>query len=151
MIRSTIAALAATLTLAAAGTAAAAPTIAGAYYQEQTLKLCSGAGSCELLFTAVPAGKALILTDVACVATMTSSSTLSALSVSSRNAANVLVGRTSYPTATTLSVIGGIRRYQAQAGLTHIVAAQEKPRVYLEANPAPASFVAQCSISGLLQ
>lgn len=151
MTRSTTAALAAAFVLAAAGTAAAAPTIAGAYYQEQTLKLCNGTGSCELMFTAVPAGKSLILTDVACVATMTSSSTLSALSVSSRNAANALVGRTSYPTASALSVVGGIRRYQAQAGLTHIVAAQEKPRVYVEASPAPASFVAQCSISGLLQ
>ncbi|BBE73422.1 hypothetical protein [Oharaeibacter diazotrophicus] len=151
MTRSTTAALAATVLLAAAGSAAAAPTIAGAYYQEQTLKLCSGVSACELMFTAVPAGKSLILTDVACVATMTSSSTLSALSVSSRTAANVLVARTSYPTATTLSVVGGIRRYQAQAELTHIVAAQERPRVYVEANPAPASFVAQCSISGLLQ
>ena len=144
------AAAAALFTVASA--AEAAPIISGDYYQDQTLKVCNAVGSCELMFAAVPAGKKLIMTDVGCVTTMTSSSSSISLSVSARQAGNPgsLVSRTNYPTQTLVSVLNGQKRYQAQAKIMEIVLAGEKPRVFTEASPAPASFIVNCTISGRL-
>lgn len=133
-----------------AGAAAAAPTIAGNFYQEQILGNCSNKSSCELMFTAVPAGKSLVVTDSGCVVTMTSTASIAGLSLSGRTAANQLISRTVYPLPVLVSNFGGSKRYQAQNSVRHIMLAGEKPRMFVGASAAAAEFVTICSISGIL-
>jgi hypothetical protein len=144
--------LAAVASLVAFSSAAsAAPTIAGGFYQEQMLKTCNNTTSCELMFTAVPAGKTLIVSDVACVITTANTASISALSLSARQANNTLVSRSSYPQPVLVANLNGTKRYQAQTPVTFITLAGEKPRVFASVSQASAEFVAMCNVSGELK
>jgi hypothetical protein len=137
--------------VALASVASAAPVVAGGVYQEQITKNCANSGNCEIMFTAVPAAKTLIVTDVACVAVVTNTASLAATSLSGRKADNTMVQRTSYPEAKLTSSGNGAKRYQIQDTVRQVLLAGEKPRMFISMYSAPADFTSICTISGELK
>lgn len=134
-----------------ASAAIAAPTIVGDVYQEQILKNCSNASFCEVMFTAVPAGKSLVVTDVACVTTVSPANWLIATSLAGRKADNSLVQRNAYPFPSQVSTTASLKRYQLDAEVKTILLSGEKARMYIEANGVVPQFVSICNIVGQLK
>jgi hypothetical protein len=137
--------------LSATAAASAAPTIAGSYYAEKVSKVCTGVSFCELTFTAVPAGKSLIVTDIGCVATLPSTQALAAISAQGRKADNSPVPLNAYIQTVLFSNLDGTKRYQAQTEVTHILTATQKPTITASKSAAAGEFIVACTIAGVLQ
>lgn len=147
----TFAALAAAALVASATAAAAAPTIAGPFWSERVLKVCSNLSFCELSFTPVPAGKSLMVTDAGCVVTMPSNQAISAISVSGRKSDNTSVGLTNYVQVVSFSSDASTRRYQGQTQMAQLLTTTQRATVTASKSTATGEFIVSCTLTGTLQ
>lgn len=144
-------AAAALAAVAAAAPASAAPVVAGNVYMDRTFAICSNSTNCEVVFTAVPAGKTLIVTDAGCVATTNNNVAVVSSVLRGRDSGGNLVNRNAYFTPVLTMASNGNRRYQMQMSTTMIMKAGDKPQVFLGPLSAPTAFFADCTIAGTLQ
>jgi len=144
------AALAAAALVASATAAAAAPTIAGPYWSERVLKVCSNLSFCELGFTPVPAGKSLLVTDAGCVVTMASNQAIAAMSVSGRKSDNTSVGLTNFVQVAYFSADASSRRYQGQTEMAQLLTATQRATVTASKSAATGEFIVSCTLTGTL-
>jgi len=147
----TFAALAAAALVASATAASAAPTIAGAFWSERVLKVCSNFSFCELGFTPVPAGKSLMITDAGCVVTMPSNQAIAAISVSGRKSDNTSVGLTNYVQVVSFSSDASTRRYQGQTQVAQLLTTTQRATVTASKSTATGEFIVNCTLTGTLQ
>ncbi|BBE73427.1 hypothetical protein [Oharaeibacter diazotrophicus] len=143
------AALAVALALGAAVPHATAATIAAGYYMEQRVNSCAQRDLCFLNFSAVPAGKTLILTDVSCTASVGSGSVLVATQVA-RSGDGDHSGRRPIPPVFTYQN-GQDRNYQLQTKTMLIVQAGQVPWIATNYSAKANSLIVDCTIAGVLK
>lgn len=147
MINKTAATMIAVATLAAASSGAvAAPQIQNGFYQESISTSCAGSTVCVGSFTAVPAGKTLVVRQIECRGIVPGNAQVYGTALHSFGAG---ISGKSYLT-------GKVEKAINPAGAFAYTYSQEAvnmfsgttPRVTMYATVAPATFNLQCTISG---
>ena len=138
------------LTLAVIGLAApvsqATPTIIQGHYEETVGQSCPNSQACSVVFTAMPAGKTLVVSNVSCTITAGNSATILALALtrqgSSLNQAFLNLG-----TAVTFS---SFRRFVSNTEISKLYVGGALPKVSVSFNAVQASSSMSCYLAGVL-
>jgi len=150
--RTTFAAALATLALGiAVPHASAAPIVVGTDYAERSMGSCPNKAECTVTFSAVPAGKSLVVTDVSCRGQIPVNKKLVSLQMTSAKPDgyynyidNVIEFNTPVPN-------GLYNAYQGHQQMRFVIFAGEKPIVTnLRADFVGENFLV-CSIVGILK
>jgi len=150
--RTAFAAALATLALGAAVPhASAAPTIVGSDYAERGQGSCPNSAECTITFSAIPAGKALVVTDVSCRGRMPYDQKLVYLELLSQKAN----GSYNFLTSTIEfgeQIINGLyNTYQGHQQMRFVVYAGEKPVASNLKNKFTGENYYSCTIVGVLK
>lgn len=150
--RTAFAAALATLALGAAVPhASAAPIVVGSDYAEKTQASCFGKDQCTATFSAIPAGKTLVVTDVSCSGQMPYDQKLvllQLLSLKTNGTYNFLNSVVEFGEQVTN---GLYNTYQAHQQMRYVVYSGEKPVVANLKNKATGENYYSCSIVGVLK
>jgi hypothetical protein len=124
----------------------AAAIIGGGYYEEQIAKGCGNVAACSIAFSAIPAGKTLIVENVSCliIATSGASPAIISLKLWGTGATNTFLNFPEFFQQ------GDKKQWSFTMPLTKVYKAGTVPRATVElAFAAPLSF--NCTISGPLK
>jgi hypothetical protein len=128
----------------------AAATISQGFYQDQTIKLCSNASFCQIQFSAIPAGKTLIVRNIGC--TFNASGTAPLLTLVMRSRLNgALTSRSNYMVQTYMGTSGGVRKWNSNNTALDIVLSGEVPEIAIGLGASASEFSGNCTISGELK
>ena len=130
-----------------ASVAQAVPIISQGYYEEFLSRNCFNASSCSVPFSAVPAGKTLIVTNVSCqLLTSGTNTAVHAASLTKVGGGGPTFLETSvFVTATTF------RRFLSNTQVTKIYRAGESPSVSVSFTTTISTISMNCHISGILK
>ena len=132
--------------LLTARTAAAAPVINGQYYEENASVGCGVSNGCTLPFTAVPAGKRLLITRISCAITEANDRIVS-VALGRRSGSGVQ--RDQYLNVTLISGVAGLRRFVVSQETSLLLGAGVQPGIELVTDLSGASSFT-CQIIGQL-
>lgn len=132
---------AAILGLAATGPAGAAPAIVGAFYSENNSKSCGGVASCTMSFSAIPAGRSVVVRNLTCSVRHGAAATTSILFPFTGN------GRNAWPKLGLAVTSGGTRVYTVNEEMFALFTAGQSPAIGLSVNTAT-TISLFCTISG---
>jgi hypothetical protein len=126
----------------------AAPRIAGNVLQDRADAVCFGKHYCAPHFSPVPAGKSLIVTDVACSITLTNAANFIPLRVTLFDSQDG--SRISYPIPHFMGVNLSLKIYQIQDKVRHILPTGATPvlGVELPLHTYSPYFYVNCSLTG---
>jgi len=130
--------------------AQAAATISQGFYQESSLKNCANASFCTITFSAIPAGKTVIVQNVGCIMQINTTNPLLSLTLSSK-LGNVSTQRTNYLLPTLMGTVGGTRNFNSNNTVLDIMNAGEIPQIQISLSGAASVFIGNCSISGQIK
>ncbi|BBE73424.1 hypothetical protein [Oharaeibacter diazotrophicus] len=150
--RSAFAAALATLAFGAAVPhASAAATIVGSDYNDRVLANCYGKAECAASFSAVPAGKTLVVTDASCRGSMPNDQKLVYLQLNSLKA-NGSYNYIDSVIAFGNQITNGLdNTYQAHQEMRFVVYAGEKPVASTLKDKSAGNNYMVCSIVGVLK
>jgi len=135
-------------TVTITGTASSAPLIVGNYYEENGSVGCGASSNgCALFFTAVPAGKILLITRVSCLITE-EDNRIVFVTLGQRNPTNA-VFRRQYLKVTRLSGTTGLNRFAVNEEANLLIGPKVQPGVQLVTDLSEASSF-ECQIVGQL-
>ena len=136
--------------IAVARGANAAPTISQGFYQEGSLVTCaSNANSCSLPYTAIPAGKTLIVQHISCTMQIGGNQTPASISV--RSLANGIQKNLNFLTATQVgATVNGVRTFHLNDPAQLVILAGEQPQVFTQIATPTSPYTVRCFVSGQL-
>ncbi|BBE73425.1 hypothetical protein [Oharaeibacter diazotrophicus] len=150
--RATFAAALATLALGAAVPhASATPIVVGSDYAERLQGSCYGKDQCAINFSAIPAGKTLVVTDVSCSGQMPYDQNLVLLQLLSLKTNGTYAFLNSIIEFGPQVVNGLYNTFQAHQQMRYVVYAGEKPVVANLKNKFVGENYYSCSIVGVLK
>ena len=140
-IRRAVLVTAAVLGLATTGPAGAAPIIVGSVYSEYNTKSCGGTTTCSMAFSAIPAGKSVVIRNLTCSVRHGTSATTPILFPFTGN------GRIAWPKLGLAVTSGGTRVYTVNEEMFALFTAGQSPAIGFSVNTATTIFL-YCTISG---
>jgi hypothetical protein len=147
-------AIAATLALCGnsvlSGRANATPTISQGHYQEGSLVTCgSNVTSCALPYTAIPAGKTLIVQHISCTIQIGGNQSVANISV--RSLANNTQHNLNFLTVTQIgTTVNNVRTFHMNDTVQLVIPGGEVPQVFTEIATPTSPYAVRCYISGQL-
>jgi hypothetical protein len=143
-----LAALVVTVALPTAQTASAAPIIVGKYYEENAGVGCGASSNgCALFFTAVPAGKILLITRLSCLITEEQNRIVS-VTLGQRNGTNAVFRRQYFDVSLTGGT-AGLRRFAVNGEAELLIGSNIQPGVQVVTDLVEATSF-ECQIVGQL-
>lgn len=142
-----LAALAIAATLAMPPAAFSAAVIAGDYYEENAGVGCGVSNGCALFFTAVPAGKILLITRLSCLITE-AQNRIVFVTLGQRNTTGGVARRQYFPVSLTGQTTG-LRRFAVNGEADMLIGSNVQPGVQLVTDVVEASSF-ECQIIGRL-
>jgi hypothetical protein len=130
----------------AAPVAQATPTIIQGHYEEGVTLVCPNAQACSIVFTAIPAGKALIVSNVSCSITAGNTSAILTLLLTRQGSA----ANQAYLNLGTAVTFSSIRRFVSNTDIEKIYAGGAIPKISASLNAVQASVNMACYIAGVL-
>jgi hypothetical protein len=137
--------------------ALSAPLILATDYQDSISLSCAGAQECELLFTAIPAAKRLVVLSVGCSLTSNTSSVgggsaiPTSMYMSSKSSTGVQSQYLAYLSPDWSNQINAIRTIQAQEEVYLVIPPGSKPQIKASFSNPISPFSLNCTISGELK
>jgi hypothetical protein len=141
-----LATLSAVMSLAAQ-VSQATPTIIQGNYEETIAQSCPNAPSCSVVFSAVPAGKALVVSDVSCQITAGGSGVITVLSL---NRQGSLVNQAFLNVSAPVIVSTNFRRFFSNTEISKLYAGGAIPKVSVSFSAVQAAGNMACHIAGAL-
>jgi hypothetical protein len=105
---------------------------------------CAGSPSCAVSFTAIPAGKTLILSNVSCSITASQTASILALTLTRQGSASILA----FLNVGTLLSTGSFRRFVSNTEISKIYVGGQIPRVAVSFTASQAISNTQCYLTG---
>jgi hypothetical protein len=105
---------------------------------------CSGSQSCAATFTAIPAGKTLILSNVSCSITASQTAAILALTLTRQGSASIQA----FLNVSTLLSAGSFRRFVSNTEIPKIYVGGQIPRVAVSFTASQAISSMQCYLTG---
>jgi hypothetical protein len=131
----------------AAPVSQATPTIIQGNYEETISQGCPNAASCSVVFSAVPAGKALVVSDVSCQITAGGSGVITLLSL---NRQGSLANQAYLNVGAPVTVTTNFRRFFSNTEISKLYAGGAIPKVSVSFSAVQAAGNLACHIAGVL-
>lgn len=143
-------ALAAVFAGAPLAAVADSPTVVGNVLQQRVMAECPDRSYCEVLLAAVPPGKSLIITDVACevIFSNLASVTPRMVYLNGVRPNGLIVTRESNPELRFVAVTNTTKIYAMQEKVRHILLTGEAPRLMIGLSSPVRLFRLSCTMTG---
>jgi hypothetical protein len=130
--------------------AVTAPVIAQGYWQETKMDSCSFT-ICILTFSAVPAGKQVIVTSVSCSLSLYGNGPVRSVKLGAENGAGTQQANVTALKITFNGTSGSVRYYAINDATVHILRAGEKANITFTIANSPLGEMIECSLGGLIK